>query len=227
MRYRGGQGRHAGGEGQLPAGQADDRRGRRLLRTLHCWRIVYAVPGGIPMHVGRCCGPGVPAMTVQPSKPALKQELLGLVSRDLDTLVSALRATREGATHEEAKPENDKDTRALEQSYLARGQAARVEELRTAAEAISKLTTRVFEATDPVALGALATLCEVDADPPSEPVVVLISPHGGGHQLAEGRVRVVTPVSPLGRALLGKRVGEQLGLSTRGRERQLEIVRIA
>jgi transcription elongation GreA/GreB family factor len=166
-------------------------------------------------------------MTVQPSKPALKQELLGLVSRDLDTLVSALRATREGATHEEAKPENDKDTRALEQSYLARGQAARVEELRTAAEAISKLTTRVFEATDPVALGALATLCEVDADPPSEPVVVLISPHGGGHQLAEGRVRVVTPVSPLGRALLGKRVGEQLGLSTRGRERQLEIVSIA
>jgi hypothetical protein len=99
---------------------------------------------------------------VLPSKPALKQELLGLVSRDLDTLVSALRTTRAGATHEEAKPENDKDTRALEQSYLARGQAARVEELRHAVEAISTLTTRVFDATDPVALGALATLCEAD-----------------------------------------------------------------
>jgi Transcription elongation factor, GreA/GreB, C-term len=157
------------------------------------------------------------------------QELLGLVSRDLETLVSALRATREGATHEEAKPENDKDTRALEQSYLARGQAARVEELRAAVEAISTLTTRVFDATDPVALGALATLCDADAldvHPTSEPVVVLVSSHGGGHQLAEGRVRVVTPVSPLGRALIGKRVGEQLGLSTRGRERQLEIVSI-
>jgi transcription elongation GreA/GreB family factor len=163
---------------------------------------------------------------VLPSKPELKQELLGLVSRDLETLVSALRATREGATHEEAKPENDKDTRALEQSYLARGQATRVEELRAAVEAISTLTTRVFDATDPVALGALATLCEADVGPTSEPVVVLVSSHGGGHQLAEGRVRVVTPVSPLGRALIGKRVGEQLGLSTRGRERQLEIVSI-
>jgi transcription elongation GreA/GreB family factor len=164
---------------------------------------------------------------VLPSKPALKQELLALVSRDLDTLVSALRTTREGATHEEAKPENDKDTRALEQSYLARGQAARVEELRHAVDAISTLPTRVFDATDPVALGALATLCEADAEPTSEPVVVLVSPHGGGHQLAEGRVRVVTPVSPLGRALLGKRVGDQVELSTRGRERQLEIVSIA
>lgn len=165
---------------------------------------------------------------VLPSKPALKQELLGLVSRDLDTLVSAHRATREGATHEEAKPENDKDTRALEQSYLARGQAARIEELRAGVEAISALTTRSFDGDDPIALGALATLreAEAEADAPTDALVVLVSPHGGGHQLAEGRVRVVTPVSPLGRALLGKRVGEELSLTTRGRERQLQIVSV-
>jgi len=42
---------------------------------------------------------------------------------------SAQRTVVEGATHEENKPENDKDTRALEQSYLARGQAQRVVEL--------------------------------------------------------------------------------------------------
>ncbi len=160
------------------------------------------------------------------SKPTLKEELLGLVSRDLDTLVRAHRATREGATHEEAKPENDKDTRALEQSYLARGQATRIEELRTAVEAISRLTTRAFEADDPIALGALATLSDVDSKAPSESFVVLVSPHGGGHQLAEGHVRVVTPVSPLGRALLGKRVGEELDVSTRGRDRRLEIVSV-
>src|SRR3984957_19944196 len=61
------------------------------------------------------------------SKPTLKAELLALLTADLETLERAHRATREGATHEEAKPENDKDTRALEQSYLARGQAARLE----------------------------------------------------------------------------------------------------
>jgi len=56
-----------------------------------------------------------------PTKPTLKAELLALLAADLDTLERAHRATTEGATHEEAKPENDKDTRALEQSYLARG----------------------------------------------------------------------------------------------------------
>ena len=45
------------------------------------------------------------------------------VAADLASLQRAHRATVEGATHEEAKPENDKDTRALEQSYLARGQS--------------------------------------------------------------------------------------------------------
>jgi transcription elongation GreA/GreB family factor len=157
----------------------------------------------------------------------LKQELLELVSRDLDTLVRAHRATQEGATHEEAKPENDKDTRALEQSYLARGQAARIEELRAGVETISTLTTRAFEAHDPVALGALATLSDADGDATSDAFIVLVAPHGGGHQLAGGRVRVVTPVSPLGRALLGRRVGERIEVSTGGRERQLEIVGVA
>ena len=62
-------------------------------------------------------------------KPALKAELLALLGAHLETLERAHRAACEGATHEEAKPENDKDTRALEQSYLARGQAARIDEL--------------------------------------------------------------------------------------------------
>jgi transcription elongation GreA/GreB family factor len=163
---------------------------------------------------------------VLPAKLTLKQELLEIVARDLDTLVRAHRTTREGATHEEAKPENDKDTRALEQSYLARGQAVRIEELRAGVEAISTLTTRAFDADDPVALGALVTVRDADAEASSDPFVVLVSPHGGGHQLAEGRVRVVTPVSPLGHLLLGKRAGEALELSMGGRQRQLEIVMV-
>lgn len=162
-----------------------------------------------------------------PSKPTLKQELLEMVTRDLDTLVRAHRATREGATHEEAKPENDKDTRALEQSYLARGQAVRIEELRAGVEAISTLTTRAFDQDDPVALGALVTLSDADAEAASDAFTVFISPHGGGHRLAGGRVRVVTPASPLGRALLGKRVSELVEVNAGGRERQLEIVGVA
>jgi len=67
---------------------------------------------------------------VPPSKQALRDELARVLAADLDVRERAHRAAREGATHEEAKPENDKDTRALEQSYLARGEALRIEELR-------------------------------------------------------------------------------------------------
>ncbi|HQP37789.1 MAG TPA: hypothetical protein PLI95_21545, partial [Polyangiaceae bacterium] len=75
-------------------------------------------------------------MSAKPSKSALKQELVSLLQRDLEVLQRAHRASQEGATHEEAKPENDKDTRALEQSYLARGQARRVDDLSSALSAV-------------------------------------------------------------------------------------------
>src|SRR5580704_9858943 len=128
------------------------------------------------------------------AKPTLKQELLELASRDLDTLVRAHRATTEGATHEEAKPENDKDTRALEQSYLARGQATRIEELRASIAGVTALPLRDFDGR-PAALGALVTVDEDGAES-----TLLLAPGGGGARLAGGTVQVVTPASPLGRA---------------------------
>src|SRR5579871_2411359 len=94
----------------------------------------------------------------------LKDELLARLETDLETLERALRATRAGATHEEAKPENDKDTRALEQSYLARGQALRVEELRAAVADVESMALRAFGAEMLIALGALVTIDEEDGE---------------------------------------------------------------
>ena len=51
-------------------------------------------------------------------------------------------AATEGATHSEARPENDKDTRGLELSYLARGQAQRVAELQIVLGAVSEMRLR-------------------------------------------------------------------------------------
>src|SRR3984957_21184854 len=95
------------------------------------------------------------AGTGRMSKPTLKAELLALLTADLETLERAHRATREGATHEEAKPENDKDTRALAQSYLARGEALRIEELRGGLADVTSMALRAFRDGDPAALGAL------------------------------------------------------------------------
>ena len=155
------------------------------------------------------------------AKTALKDELVAKLAASLAVLERAYKVAREGATHEEAKPENDKDTRALEQSYLARGQALRIEELRSGLADVTALALRDFN-TGPAALGALVT---VDED--GEQSSFFLAPHGGGERLgAGGAVQVLTPQSPLGRALLGRRQGDELDVSIAGKQRELRVVRV-
>ena len=143
-------------------------------------------------------------MSSPPSKAALKAELVAALAADLALRERAYQAAREAATHQEAKPENDKDTRALEQSYLARGEALRLEEQRTALAEVQAMRPQTFGEDSPVRLGALVTTNES-----GEAALFWIAPHGGGTRLAEGAVLVVTPRSPFGRALLGARAGQE------------------
>jgi transcription elongation GreA/GreB family factor len=161
---------------------------------------------------------GVPPL---PSKQALMTELVALLTAELEAIEQAYRETQKAATHEEAKPENDKDTRALEQSYLARGQAARVERMRADLAETRAVPLRAFAPGQPAALGALVTTEEGDAT-----LVLLLAPAGGGVRLAGGAVQVVTAQSPLGRALLGKRAGDDVEVQLAGRTRELSIVTI-
>jgi len=155
------------------------------------------------------------------SKENLKDELVRVLEGNLEALERAHQASRAGATHEEAKPENDKDTRALEQSYLARGQAKRVEEMRTAVAEVRAMGVRPAGSEQPVALGRVVTVEENDGV-----MKLFVAPHGGGTVLASGSVQVVTPRSPLGRALMGKRVGEDCEVRLAERTRELLIVEI-
>jgi transcription elongation GreA/GreB family factor len=144
-----------------------------------------------------------------------KQQILRLllehVGADLQVMSAAQRAVVDGATHEENKPENDKDTRALEQSYLARGQAQRVVELQGQLNQLKALELRDFSKGTAVALGALVAL-----EDDRETVYYFLAPAGGGVRLtvAGREVRVVTPQSPIGQALIGKRQGDDLDLRT-------------
>lgn len=154
-------------------------------------------------------------------KSTLRDELVAQLTAAHEAATRAHAAAIEGAFHEEAKPENDKDTRGLEQSYLARGQAQRVAELEAAVAAVSALALRTFGPGDPAALSALVTL-----DDDGEPKRLFLAPAGGGSALA-GDVQVVTPSSPLGRAVLGKRVDDEVELRLPGKLRTLTVLAIA
>ena len=157
-------------------------------------------------------------MKKKPARAALKAELLGILERTLATLEAAHAAAREGATHEQAKPENDKDTRAIEQSYLARGQAMRIETLQNGLAALSAMALAKGE------VGRLGALIETEED--GEPVTFFLAPEGGGTRL-EGGIQVVTPASPLGQALLGKRAGDEVELKLAGKTRVLELLDVS
>lgn len=141
-------------------------------------------------------------------KQALFADLIARLVGEFQTLVAQQRATHAGATHEEAKPENDKDTRALEQSYLARGQAKRVAAVEQEVSRLRALWPRAHDTSSPIALGALL-VTEEDGRPAR---VLLLAPAGAGQVLpsALGDVHVITPQSPLGRVLIGAFEGDDV-----------------
>lgn len=152
-------------------------------------------------------------------KTKLLEDLALLVRGDLEAAERAQRVTVEGATHEEARPENDKDTRALEQSYLARGQAQRVEQLRIELGGVLSLKPRAFAEGAPIALGAL-----VSVEEDGENRTLFLAPARGGTEL--GTVQVVTPTSPLGRALIGKCAGDSIELRLPQKTREISIIEV-
>ncbi|MEZ4230171.1 MAG: GreA/GreB family elongation factor [Polyangiaceae bacterium] len=156
-------------------------------------------------------------------KAALVFGALEQLRLQLEELTRAANATREGAVHEEARPENDKDTRALEQSYLARGQAQRVVETEAALQRLRFMELREFGEATPIALSALIRV-EVNQ---REQRLFLVNA-GGGIRLmdAGGEIQLVSVEAPLGQALVGKEVGEAFELRIGGALREYEILEV-
>jgi hypothetical protein len=146
------------------------------------------------------------------------------IEQDLAVATEAQRRTQSGATHEENKPENDKDTRAIEQSYLARGQAQRVVELTHDLTTATALELRAFRADTPIAV----TAC-VGLDDGERTSFYFLAPVGGGSTLdVDGTpVRVLTPASPIGRALLGQALDSDVEVRTPQGLRTYSVVSVS
>jgi len=155
------------------------------------------------------------------AKLALKAALVAELETALATARAAHQAAVEGATHDDARAENAKDTRGLEQSYLARGIAQRVAELEAAVATVTKLVVRAFRDDEPVAVGAL-----VDTEEGGAVRRFLLASHGGGITLP-GAITVLTPTSPIGRALLGKRLDDEVEVMVGDVRRLVTVTGIA
>jgi hypothetical protein len=155
------------------------------------------------------------------NKALLLERIRDALRADLAEARRLAKETAQAANHPEARPENDKDTRKIELSYLAAGQASRAAELDASLSLLGALEPAPFDGDKPLRAGALVAL-DIDGKPER----VFLSPAGGGLTIADGdsTIRVVTPSSPLGRALLGKTVGDAFEFDAAGRRRDVEIV---
>lgn len=143
------------------------------------------------------------------NKQTVLDQILTLLNSELASLTRAAQGAFAAATDPDSKAENKYDTRTLEASYVARGQAQRVLELQEAVQAFGALYGVVLPAGNAVTLGALVTL-----EIPGEVTHYFIGPFAGGTEVVlDGvEVTIITPASALGQKLLGRRAGDSIPL---------------
>jgi len=157
------------------------------------------------------------------SKQAILDAVRGRIAADLASLMQSQRQTQAGAVHAESRQEDDKDTRAIEASYLARGLAERVEHLRLAATALGALRPRPCSPEDEIEVGALVTLASTTGQ--SHYIILPIA--GGLRVQIDGiEVTCVTPTAPLGRALIGSMLDEEVEVESPHGLQRYEIVAV-
>jgi transcription elongation GreA/GreB family factor len=140
------------------------------------------------------------------NKRAIIKKITEKLVGELEIYFRAAQFSRAEATHESNKAENKYDTRGLEASYLARGQSKQAAELEAAIAEFAKLGNRKFDEGDGVAVGAL-----VELEHGGEKSLYFVGPRAGGTEVLHDRkeILVITPQSPLGVQLMGKKSGEQ------------------
>jgi transcription elongation GreA/GreB family factor len=159
-------------------------------------------------------------------KHELLHALLQQLAEAIDVVDASARSAHEAATHEEAKPENDKDTRGLEQAYLATGQSARVVEMQRSMWVLQAFRARDFAAGEAISVGAWVELLGEDD---GDTLHVFITPLGGGTKTTVGGVAVTTvsEAAPLAAALLGKRAGDDVEIPRAGGKRSYQVVSVS
>jgi transcription elongation GreA/GreB family factor len=145
-------------------------------------------------------------------KFALTRSIISQLEAELALQTEAALGSREEATNEESRAEDKYDMRSQSAAYLAAGQAKLATDIASALAAWKALTLRPFGPGDEIASGAVVTL-----EAKGRRAAYLVGPHSGGLEARDGEsiATVVTGASPLGRQLLGRRVGDAVQIADR------------
>ncbi len=132
---------------------------------------------------------------------------------------AAAEVAREGATPAEKR----EDARtALEFGGLAKGQKERADRMAAELSTLAVFNPKKLPPQAPISLGAI-----VEVEDESLGRTFFLAPVGAGIELTgpggDGFLSVVTPVSPIGKAVLGRKVGDTIDVTIHNEPREWTI----
>ncbi len=158
-------------------------------------------------------------------KTALAAQLVAKVRQSIAVaereMNHAAKAARDGA---EAKARREDNRMAIEYGGLAAGQRKRVEQGRMILASVESFHPRPISQNGKVALGAIV---EVEDEDDGGGRTFFLAPAGAGIELSgpggDGFLTVVTPHSPMGRAVMGQELGDSVDVTVDRATRSWEI----
>jgi transcription elongation GreA/GreB family factor len=162
-----------------------------------------------------------------------KTDLVAQLVRQLETSARAALSSRdataaearEGATPDEKR----EDARAAHQlASFGRAQQHRAQQALADADRLAQFRPAPLPATASISVGAIV---EIEDAETGEGRTFFLAPVGAGIRLTgpggDGHLSVVTPASPIGRAVVGRRTGEIVDVTVEGDVREWQITYVA
>jgi transcription elongation GreA/GreB family factor len=151
-------------------------------------------------------------------KTQLVAQLVARLEASARTALSARDAAaaeaRDGATPDEKR----EDARAAHQlAGLGRAQQRRAQQALAEVDSLAGFRPAPLPPSGPIGVGAIV---EIEDEDSGEGRTFFLAPVGAGITLTgpggDGHLSVVTPASPIGRAVLGRRIGDVIDIAVEG-----------
>lgn len=160
------------------------------------------------------------------NKQDLVSQLEGRLREQARMAVHSAKECASEARNGASPAEKSVDSRvAIEYASLARGQKQRAERATTELKALQGFVPRALGERAPVDVGAVV---EIEDEDSGEGRTFFLAPVGAGMTLlgpdGDGHLSVVTPVSPIGRAVRGRRLGDVVDVTVKGEVHEWKIV---
>lgn len=156
------------------------------------------------------------------NKEKLINQIIEHLTLTLSNSEQAAKNAHLAATDDQSVAETQYDTLAIESAYLAEGQSRRIIECKKALKAFKQLTLN--NNSHAVTMGSLVQLSEDKA----EQHWFFIAPAAAGFRtkIANQHYTVITPQSPMGQALLGKQLDDEISIRLGNSELNDDIIAI-